>query len=1180
MTKISKSGIVPLQQIKAEHVTRIIDALNGETPNTTIEVKGSVTASYFVGDGSQLTNINIPNQVLKTGEIIISGSNLHINNNEFAWRINQIEFLISPEYDIILPSFTTNYYRYIILQGDNTGNYSIKSGIESLNIGIPPSIDSNNILLSTLLFFGNSLVGQPEYPNIGNSYVEKIESDDFIVDYGNTTILNQIDFIDNRSSLTLTNSITDIKSLQIPNNYIRPGKPLIIKNKTNHNVTIWNNAGTGNIKFSIPDSLNYIIYPNEILEFILNTTTSNYKFELIGNSISTLITAKEYIDSKVVGLYKFKGSVANFASLPSSGQINGDVWNTNDTDMNYAWTGTVWDPLGTTFDISTKLDKAGYSGTAATLKTDIDNIYQPDVLISSITPTRSVNTFTYPALGYDALINKVRYKNATAFVTTIGVATDLYKRTDLIYMTTGGVIGKKIGNESLTVAVRPDLAVGEVGISFINIFGATVESPTPIDKKISVQNSFGIEQFKIDDFVRFRGSSFNSVTKEIIIDPLVPFTAFVNNVSGSDITGEFGNSNKPYKTIDAVFNGITDSVNRLIIVQLVNVGTYPILNKLPTGQITIRSAINVTLDLTNNLNQYLFTYSDGNLVGCSFSFDIPFGTIYNGKFTGGVSIAQGQTNFFLNVKSINWLSSSFIFYGTNVFFQGIQNIVTKGRLSIQGINSGFKVSSFTIPSDAINAVFQDCLGVMELGSVVIDSTKLQFSSNCYFKIGNITGIGIISFAYHTGNTTIEFLNSNLSVPVKFNQGVETVTFTGVVNNMTIDTTTPIGNNNGNIFLTNLVIKNLIGYFETYRKTNFYLDNCSITVNGKLFSFIDVGGVNADSKIRILNSIIKQTVPTYIIYNTTNIVNLEIGGLETNALSFGNNSKVVSTYSLLSFKDKKNEIIVRSKVDIINKILDPLTTYIIDGNLTLLSGENIIVPVGGMTIAGYGFNVSGITKNISGQSIFISQSGGSGDFITKDIVYNSGLGKVFDLIDVDGSHAIEMNDVNFQSCSSIGILNGYRQFTGTTCGFYSCLDGLTLDGNWSGFKMTNSNIIGFGGSGTLFKKGATMLFSNRFYIDLNLSFSLGAKLSDFSSSNFSANELFQINNTLLKINGVTNVSNTVLAIPNITANDPKSKWTNSLGITLTAQSFQDLKSATKVWRLSIDDLGVATYTDIT
>lgn len=35
-----------------------------------------------------------------------------------------------------------------------------------------------------------------------------------------------------------------------------------------------------------------------------------------------------------------------------SGNVAGDVWNVEDTGMNYAWTGTAWDALGATFEIN------------------------------------------------------------------------------------------------------------------------------------------------------------------------------------------------------------------------------------------------------------------------------------------------------------------------------------------------------------------------------------------------------------------------------------------------------------------------------------------------------------------------------------------------------------------------------------------------------------------------------------------------------------------------------------------------------------------------------------------------------------------------------------------------------------------------------------------------------------
>lgn len=55
--------------------------------------------------------------------------------------------------------------------------------------------------------------------------------------------------------------------------------------------------------------------------------------------------------SDITGVYIYKGSVANFAALPTENLTNGDVYNVEDTDMNYAWTGTTWDPLGNLFQL-------------------------------------------------------------------------------------------------------------------------------------------------------------------------------------------------------------------------------------------------------------------------------------------------------------------------------------------------------------------------------------------------------------------------------------------------------------------------------------------------------------------------------------------------------------------------------------------------------------------------------------------------------------------------------------------------------------------------------------------------------------------------------------------------------------------------------------------------------------
>jgi len=55
--------------------------------------------------------------------------------------------------------------------------------------------------------------------------------------------------------------------------------------------------------------------------------------------------------SDLTNVYKYKGSVSDYVSLPADGNEVGDVWNVEATGMNYGWTGDGWDALGETFRI-------------------------------------------------------------------------------------------------------------------------------------------------------------------------------------------------------------------------------------------------------------------------------------------------------------------------------------------------------------------------------------------------------------------------------------------------------------------------------------------------------------------------------------------------------------------------------------------------------------------------------------------------------------------------------------------------------------------------------------------------------------------------------------------------------------------------------------------------------------
>ena len=86
---------------------------------------------------------------------------------------------------------------------------------------------------------------------------------------------------------------------------------------------------------------------------------------LAGYGITDAYTKTE-VDAKVSSVYRFRGSVATYANLPTTGQVIGDVWNVEDTGANYAWSGTEWDKLSETVDLTPYLTKAEASSTYAT----------------------------------------------------------------------------------------------------------------------------------------------------------------------------------------------------------------------------------------------------------------------------------------------------------------------------------------------------------------------------------------------------------------------------------------------------------------------------------------------------------------------------------------------------------------------------------------------------------------------------------------------------------------------------------------------------------------------------------------------------------------------------------------------------------------------------------------------
>ncbi|MCM1269948.1 MAG: hypothetical protein NC247_04890 [Ruminococcus flavefaciens] len=115
-------------------------------------------------------------------------------------------------------------------------------------------------------------------------------------------------------------------------------------------VTVKQKSGTEIATITIDGAASKLYVPtiSEATSSASGLMTADDKAKLDGFNDADTYALK----SDITSMYKYKGSVANEAALPESDNTVGDVYNTEDTGMNYGWTGTNWDSLGAVFSVT------------------------------------------------------------------------------------------------------------------------------------------------------------------------------------------------------------------------------------------------------------------------------------------------------------------------------------------------------------------------------------------------------------------------------------------------------------------------------------------------------------------------------------------------------------------------------------------------------------------------------------------------------------------------------------------------------------------------------------------------------------------------------------------------------------------------------------------------------------
>ena len=230
-------------------------------------------------------------------------------------------------------------------------------------------------------------------------------------------------------------------------------------------------------------------------------------------------------------------------------------------------------------------------------------------------------------------------------------------------------------------------------------------------------------------------------------------------------------------------------------------------------------------------------------------------------------------------------------------------------------------------------------------------------------------------------------------------------------------------------------------------------------------------------------------------------------------------------------------------------IDSTKQYIIDGIIDMGTTQ-ITVPTTGLSLKGLSFDTSKLISSSNTYTMFTSPVGGSGNILGKDyaVEVTGTNSKVYNLKSATGAEAFEFSMINYNNCTSLGVIDNYRQGFETGTGRFGGTPELELKGVWSGGYFIDSSIVRnlTDGSYSLFKAGSGLTFASRFRTNMNADLNATVSLVDFSDSNFINANTLQFNSVFVSRNGVFNAGDLTL-IPNILPSSLKSQWRDNTGI---------------------------------
>lgn len=225
-----------------------------------------------------------PDGFLKIGVINKVGNAVTIDENEFEYRIEQIE-VANQAFSTTIVAATAGHRRIDIIVGLKSGSFVKIQGVESVDSPKEPQVPDETIRLTSFNVFGSD-ISAPTNPIEGTNFVQKSERNSVILT--GSGIINQLDLVDEKATIIFKGTITRLNTI-LYNTIHYNGKPLRLMNLQNTPVTIGHGVSGFGVDFVFPDGQDYVLQPNQTIEFSYDLTYLPYAHHMfiggvIGNS--------------------------------------------------------------------------------------------------------------------------------------------------------------------------------------------------------------------------------------------------------------------------------------------------------------------------------------------------------------------------------------------------------------------------------------------------------------------------------------------------------------------------------------------------------------------------------------------------------------------------------------------------------------------------------------------------------------------------------------------------------------------------------------------------------------------------------------------------------------------------------------------------------------------------------